>query len=339
MEEAMSLSPRKKKILQVLVDEYITTATPVSSKSISENYLTDISSATVRNELSALEEMGYLSHLHTSSGRVPSPLGYKFYVNELMEKKHLTRSQLDYIKSVLSAHADSLEQVVKSAVKVISEMTDYTSVAMTNMNPYDRIETVKLLRIKPTSALLLIVTEGALLKDNIISIPEDSTDESIESATKMLDRLMQGKMLSEIAMIEHRVSEEFGAYREVFESVMEAIKRYCNRESEVVMEGEDKILDQPEYLDVDKMRNFLTVVSDKDNLAKVLRGTDGGIEINLKIGSEVGVSDDCSVVTATYSAGGVNLGTYGVIGPMRMDYKKVISVLENVGKILEGMLK
>ncbi|MBQ5802580.1 MAG: hypothetical protein IIW27_06060, partial [Clostridia bacterium] len=171
------------------------------------------------------------------------------------------------------------------------------------------------------------------------SIPEDSTDESIESATKMLDRLMQGKMLSEIAMIEHRVSEEFGAYREVFESVMEAIKRYCNRESEVVMEGEDKILDQPEYLDVDKMRNFLTVVSDKDNLAKVLRGTDGGIEINLKIGSEVGVSDDCSVVTATYSAGGVNLGTYGVIGPMRMDYKKVISVLENVGKILEGMLK
>ncbi|MBQ1942054.1 MAG: heat-inducible transcription repressor HrcA [Clostridia bacterium] len=335
----MSLSPRKKKILQVLVDEYITTATPVSSKSISENYLTDISSATVRNELSALEEMGYLSHLHTSSGRVPSPLGYKFYVNELMEKKHLTRSQLDYIKSVLSAHTDSLEQVVKSAVKVISEMTDYTSVAMTNMNPYDRIETVKLLRIKPTSALLLIVTEGALLKDNIISIPEDSTDESIESATKMLDRLMQGKMLSEIAMIEHRVSEEFGAYREVFESVMEAIKRYCNRESEVVMEGEDKILDQPEYLDVDKMRNFLTVVSDKDNLAKVLRGTDGGIEINLKIGSEVGVSDDCSVVTATYSAGGVNLGTYGVIGPMRMDYKKVISVLENVGKILEGMLK
>lgn len=335
----MSLSPRKKKILQVLVDEYITTATPVSSKSISENHLTDISSATVRNELSALEEMGYLSHLHTSSGRVPSPLGYKFYVNELMEKKHLTRSQLDYIKSVLSAHTDSLEQVVKSAVKVISEMTDYTSVAMTNMNPYDRIETVKLLRIKPTSALLLIVTEGALLKDNIISIPEDSTDESIESATKMLDRLMQGKMLSEIAMIEHRVSEEFGAYREVFESVMEAIKRYCNRESEVVMEGEDKILDQPEYLDVDKMRNFLTVVSDKDNLAKVLRGTDGGIEINLKIGSEVGVSDDCSVVTATYSAGGVNLGTYGVIGPMRMDYKKVISVLENVGKILEGMLK
>ena len=335
----MSLSPRKKKILQVLVDEYINTATPVSSKSITENYLTDISSATVRNELSALEEMGYLSHLHTSSGRVPSPLGYKFYVNELMEKKHLTRSQLDYIKSVLSAHADSLEQVVKSAVKVISEMTDYTSVAMTNMNPHDRIEAVKLLRIKPTSALLLIVTETALLKDNIISIPEDSTDEAIESATKMLDRLMQGKMLSEIATIEHRIAEEFGAYREVFESVMEAIKRYCNRESEVVMEGEDKILDQPEYLDVDKMRNFLTVVSDKDNLAKVLRGTDGGIEINLKIGSEVGVSDDCSVVTATYSAGGVNLGTYGVIGPMRMDYKKVISVLENVGKILESMLK
>jgi heat-inducible transcriptional repressor len=237
MEEAMSLSPRKKKILQVLVDEYITTATPVSSKSISENYLTDISSATVRNELSALEEMGYLSHLHTSSGRVPSPLGYKFYVNELMEKKHLTRSQLDYIKSVLSAHADSLEQVVKSAVKVISEMTDYTSVAMTNMNPYDRIETVKLLRIKPTSALLLIVTEGALLKDNIISIPEDSTDESIESATKMLDRLMQGKMLSEIAMIEHRVSEEFGAYREVFERI-ERMQQPLTDDFNVLLVGE-----------------------------------------------------------------------------------------------------
>lgn len=335
----MSLSPRKKKILQVLVDEYIATATPVSSKSITENYLTDVSSATVRNELSALEEMGYVSHLHTSSGRVPSPLGYKFYVNELMQRKNLSKAQLDYMKNVLSLRADSLEQVVKNAVKVISDMTDYTSVAMTNLNPEEKIETVRLLKIKKGSALLLIVTESSILKDGIISIPETATEEAVDSASKMLERLLKGKRLSETSEVEAQVTEEFGAYRDVFNSVMEVIKKYCAADGEVVMEGEDKILAQPEYFDVDKIRGFLTVVSDKDNLAKVLKEQDGGIEINLKIGADGGLSDDCSVVTATYSSGGVNLGTYGVIGPMRMDYQKVITVLENVGKILEGLLK
>ncbi|MBR2617569.1 MAG: heat-inducible transcription repressor HrcA [Clostridia bacterium] len=339
MDEKVTLSPRKKRILQVLVDEYISTATPVSSKSITENYLTDVSSATVRNELSALEEMGYVEHLHTSSGRVPSPLGYKLYVNELMQKKHMSRAQLDYLREVLGEHTDNLEQVVKRAVKVISEMTDYTSVAMTNLDPEDKIEAVKLLKIKEGSALLLIVTEERLLKDNIIALPAGITDESVEAAGKMLSRMLEGKRLNETAGLEEQVAEEFGAYREVFGSVLEAIKKYCKKESEVVLEGEEKILAQPEYFDVEKMRNFLTVVADKDNLARVLKDSDGGIEVSLKIGAEAGISEDCSVVTATYTAGGVNLGTYGVIGPMRMDYKRVITVLESVGKVLEELLK
>ena len=165
----MELSERKKKILQCVVDDYIETAVPVSSKSLTERHLTNISSATVRNELSALEELGYLTQLHTSSGRVPSPEAYKLYVSELMIKDKLTETELDYIKKIFLEKADNMEEVVKNATKVISELTSYTSVGVISPDVGEKIQTVKFFRFKPDTALVLIVTERRLLKDNYIN--------------------------------------------------------------------------------------------------------------------------------------------------------------------------
>ena len=338
----MGLSERKKKILQILVDEYINTAAPVSSKTITENHLTNVSSATVRSELSALEEMGYLSQLHTSSGRVPSPMAYKLYVNELMEKKKLSKNQLNYIESIINSGADNLEYVVKNTLKVISELTDYTTVAMTKHDVNEMIESVKLLNIKPGVALLLIVTENNLLKDNIIGIPQGMSEKDVEAASDMLNKILAGKKLGEVADISEEVDREFSAYRDIFASVLGVLRSYCDEiGGEIVLEGEEKILNQPEYTDVDKVKNFLSVVTSKDKLASLLTEDDGSIEINIKIGRDGGetVDADFSLVPATYSAGGVKLGTYGVIGPMRMDYPKVITVLENVGKVIENIVK
>ena len=338
----MKLSDRKKKILQYVIDDYISTAQPVSSKSITEKYMKDISSATVRSELAGLEEMGYLTQLHTSSGRVPSIDAYRLYVNDLMDKSNLSIKELGLIKSAFKDHADNLETVVQNTVKVISELTDYTSVGYSAHNEKEKIVKIDLFRYKSNQALLLLVTENTLIRDKFIEIPESMTDGQIQEASAMLDKLLVGKELGEIIGLENLVSEEFAGFREIFDSVMTAIEEYIVKDkADVVLEGQDKILKHPEYNDTEKVKNFLSVVTSKEKLTDLLVNDNDNIEINIKIGGEDGtnVPDDCSLVTATYSASGVKIGTYGVIGPLRMDYQKVVSVLEGVGKILEDMLK
>lgn len=336
----MKLSERKRKILQHVVDDYISTAQPVSSKSITEKYMKDVSSATVRSELAGLEEMGFLTQLHTSSGRVPSIEAYKLYVSELMDKNKLTVKELGLIKEAFKNHTDNLENVVKNAVKVISELTDYTSVAINTANKGEKVLKVELFRYKPTQALLLIVTENTLVRDKFINLPEGISDVQIEEASELISKLFVGKGFEEILGLSSTIETEFDTYREIFEKVIEAIEEYCeSKNKDVVLEGQDKILNNPEYNDTEKVRNFLSVVTSKEKLAGLLSEDKDNIEINIKIGGEEGsMPKDCSMVTATYSASGVKIGTYGVIGPLRMDYQKVVKVLEGVGKVLEDML-
>ncbi|MBQ3115843.1 MAG: heat-inducible transcription repressor HrcA [Clostridia bacterium] len=337
----MKLSERKRKILQLVVDDYISTAQPVSSKSITEKYMKDVSSATVRSELAGLEEMGYLTQLHTSSGRVPSVEAYKLYVAELMDRSKLTTREVGVIKSAFKDHADNLEKVVQNAVKVISELTDYTSVAYTTHSEKDKIVKIDLFRYKPSQALLLIVTENTLIRDKFITIPEAMTDAQINEASDLIASLFVGKEFGEIVGLSEVVSKEFESYREIFDGVMRAIEDYLEKgNADVILEGEGKILKHPEYNDSEKVKNFLSVVTSKNKLAGLLAENTDNIEISIKIGGdeEKDMPKDCSLVTATYSASGVKVGTYGVIGPLRMDYQKVVSVLEGVGKILEDIL-
>lgn len=337
----MKLSDRKKKILQLVVDDYISTAQPVSSKSITEKYMQDISSATVRAELAGLEELGFLSQLHTSSGRVPSIEAYKLYVSELMDKSQLSLSEVGAIRDAFKTRADSLESVVKNAVKVISDLTDYTSVGYTSHSEKDKIVKIDIFKFKPTQALLLIVTENTLIRDRFIDIPETMTEAEIIEASEMISKLFVGKEFGEIISLGEVIKKEFSSYREIFDSVMDAIEDYITKnDTDVILEGENKILNHPEYTDSEKVKNFLSVVTSKNKLAGLLKDNNDNIEISIKIGGEDGqeMPPDCSLVTATYSASGVKIGTYGVIGPLRMDYQKVISVLEGVGKILEDVL-
>lgn len=337
----MKLSERKKKILQYVVDDYISTAQPVSSKSITEKYMPGISSATVRSELAGLEEMGYLNQLHTSSGRVPSIDAYRLYVTELMDKSKLTREETGLIRAAFTSHVDSMETVVNNAVKVISELTNYTSVAVSSHSGKEKIVKIEIFRFKPNQALLLVVTENTLIRDKFIEIPESMTDAEIADAGRIIFKALEGKALDEVLAVGKAVCEEFADYREIFDGVMDAIEEYVERDkADVVIKGEDKILDHSEAGDGEKMRNFLSVVTSKDKLCELLDGGNEDIEINIKIGGESeDVPKDCSIVSATYSASGVKVGTYGVIGPLRMDYQKVVSVLKGVGKVLEDILE
>ncbi len=337
----MKLSDRKKKILQYVVDDYISTAQPVSSKSITEKYMSDISSATVRSELAGLEEMGYLTQLHTSSGRVPSIDAYRLYVSELMDKSKLTTKEVGIIRNAFKNHTNNMERVINDVVRVISELTDYTSVAYAAHNANEKIVKLDIFRCKKESALLLVATENTLIRDKFIEIPESMTDEQIEEASRIMAKLMTGKELAEIMAMSKVISQEFELYREIFEGVMSAIEEYIEKDKpKLVMEGEGKILKHiDDYDDEEKVKNFLSVVTSKDKLANLLQSDNENIEINIKIGGDDGqIPKDCSLVTATYSASGVKVGTYGVVGPLRMDYQKVVSVLESVGKVLEDII-
>ena len=337
----MELSDRKKKILQLVIENYIETAVPVSSKAITEKYLTTLSSATVRSELSTLEELGYLSQPHTSAGRVPSKEAYKLYVNELMVKDDLTEAELDYIERIFTEKTASMDQVFKSTAKVISELTQYTSLAMTAYDVEESIRNIKLLRLKADSALLVIVTDNKIFKDSVIEIDKEMTDDAVNEVNALLEKLLIDKKIKEVCIDEFdRLVEEFNEYSAVFREVVGALREYVSSYSEVITEGEEKILDHPEYADVDKIRHFMSVVTSKDKVVQILDDDGGEIKVNVKIGAEGydEMPDDCSIVTATYSANGVKIGTYGVIGPIRMDYKKTVAVLENVGKILESII-
>ncbi len=337
----MKMSDRKKKILQIVVDEYINTAVPVSSKVIAEKHLTDVSSATVRNELASLEELGYLTQFHTSGGRVPSPQAYRLYIEELMQRGNLSDKDLDYIEKAFSDKSNDVEYLIKNVSKVISELTDYTSVAIGPHAEEEKIRNLALLSCGDGRALLVIVTGTRILRDSFIEIPDSMSDEELENASKVIAKLFEGKSLSEVKDVSDEALSEFGQYRQVMREVIDALKEYTRpRDEDVVLTGADKIFNHPEYEDIENVKNFLTVISSKDKLAEIIGDEDDEIQISVKIGSgESGdVPQDCSVVTATYSAGGKSLGTYGVIGPIRMDYPKVISVLENVGKALEDLI-
>ncbi len=337
----VELSDRKKKILQYVVDDYIETAVPVSSKSLTEKHMNNVSSATIRNELSALEELGYLTQLHTSSGRVPSAEAYKLYVSDLMVKDKLTAKELDYIKKIFLDKADNLEEVIRNTTKVISELTSYTSVGMPNKDGKEKIESVKFFRFRKDSALVLIVTEARLLKDNYITVSESMTDEQLADAEKVLCNMFKGRTFEDICNMKPEVEDNFLGYKNIFVNVIEALKTYVETSGEdVVIAGEDKIFEHPDYADVGKIKDFLSVVTSKDKVMNLLVGEDRHIKINVKIGSDGydEIPKECSLVTATYSANGTPLGTYGVIGPVRMDYQKVVAVLENVGRILESII-
>ena len=337
----MKLSERKKQILKIVVNDYINSAQPVSSKQIADNYLTDLSSATVRSELAQLEELGYLTHVHTSSGRVPSREAYRLYVDELMQKGKLSSKDLAFVKAQFEKKSNDIEAVLKNTVKIISELTDYTSLGVMSHDISDKILNVKIFKYKPTVALLLIVTENTLIRDKVIEVPEEMQDDEIERANNIVNKIFGGKTFGEALLSVAELEQQFMEFKEIFYRIIEVLEDYVSDSTDrVLLEGQDKILNNPEYADTDKVKNFLSVVSDKGKVVNLLGDTSGKIEIKIKIGSDnENVPEDCSLVTASYSAGGVNIGNYGVIGPLRMDYKKVVSVLEGVGKILEEMLE
>lgn len=335
------LSDRKQKILQAVVDEYITTAEPVSSSEIKEKYLDDISSATIRNELAALEEMGYLAQPHVSSGRVPLPTAYKLYVDLAMNSRCLSRKEMAFIKDKFNERMDRVEDVVRKTAEIISDVTNYTSVIVLKNFCDAVLKEIKLVPIGEETALVIIITDAGVLKDKTIEISPGGEDSSayIRSAAILLNRMFDGKTIREILDPDAIIREEVAGFRRIFDEVLEIISNYDRGgDRTVYTEGTLKMLDYPECGEVSDAKKFLSVINSPSEVAGLIESGEN-IEFAVKIGrDEAAGMENTAVVSAKYRVNGREIGHAGVIGPDRMDYKKVISVLKYVGRALNELL-
>ena len=323
------LSDRKKKVLNALVDSYITDAEPISSSAIKNKYMPDVSSATIRSELATLEELGYLVQPHVSSGRVPSAKAYRFYVDCLLSECGDT--DVDGLDETLKRRMSSVEELVRETAKTVSDVTNYTSLMVLSGADSLTVKEVKLVDLYDDSALVLVITDAGVIKDKTVAVPKDADGNYIELANRILNATFAGKSLAEIGSSAPVLEENIEGMKALVDEVIRLLVEYKRaRESELYLEGADKIFQYPEARDVDNVRSFVSIISKKEKLHDLVAG-DGDLEIDVKIGEQA--SEDLkhmALVTARYSVDGKEIGHVGVIGPERMDYKKVMSVLRQL---------
>ena len=328
------MDERKKKILQAVIDEYVNTAEPVSSAALVEKYGLNYSSATVRNELAELEKSGYLDKTHTSSGRVPSENGYRFYVDELIKEDDISLEEMKYIQSKLSTKVNEIEDLAKIATSTLSEITHYTTVAIGPKVETQLIEEIKFVLLGTRMLMVVIVTDSGLVKETIIKYDEDITQSQVETLNNLFNSKLKGKPLSKIDKpMEEYILSEINYSIDVIKPIIDQINKIVDEAETIYLEGANKAFDLPEFKSLELAKNFVNVLDEKEVMLDIL---DSGMakDINVYIGDENYKEElkDFSVVTFKHSIGDKELGTIGIIGPKRMNYSKVISVMKYISK-------
>lgn len=335
------LDMRKLRILEAIIDDYILTAAPVGSRTISKHPDIGLSSATIRNEMSDLEDMGYLEQPHTSAGRIPSDKAYRLYVNSIMRRSGLTDDERAYIRDHLTKSISEVEGVVKQTAWVLSKLTKYTSMVLKPQLRSVKLRHIQLVPVSEGRALLVIVTDAGIARHAMIQIPDGMDYYELERISRILTEKLKDSRLDDAGkVLLPELSQELGEQRDFLKATLEAVD--CTAapdQNSVELYGATNILNFPEYSDVGKARDFLTTLETQDTLYKLLSDA-SKVEFSITIGDENDAQEmkGCSVVTATYKVGDTSMGSLGVIGPTRMDYSHVLSVLGYIGKSLGEVL-
>ena len=337
----MQMDDRKFLILQAIIDDYITTAMPVGSRTISRKSGVGFSPATIRNEMSDLEELGYLDQPHTSAGRVPSDKAYRLYVDRLLKVGKLSNDERERMHDYMQARSAQVDGVIRSAATVLADATQYTSVIVAPRLGTLRIRHIQLVPVAECTALMIIVTNLGIVKDAVIRIPDGLDADDLYSISRMLTQRLADKPLEAVRQTFSELLRDTENNRRLMGETLRVIEKKLETEdsSDVIVGGSSKLLNYPEYSDVEKAKSFLAVLESKDKLRRVMnRG--GGMEVTIRIGAENDAPEmaDCSVVTARYRVGDQATGTLGIIGPTRMNYNRVIPVLEFMSRAVSELL-
>lgn len=336
------LNERKLKILRAVVDDYITTGIPVGSRTISRKYL-DWSSATIRNEMMDLEELGYLAQPHTSSGRVPSERAYRLYVERLMNVSELNAEEIAALQGHIHERSRDLKQLLRDAARAISDATTYTAFVLPPNPMGIRINSIQLVPVTAGLALLVLVTDAGIFKDTFVRVSPEFGAEDLFKISNMLQQSLVGSTLNEVtARLEGQMRDSVQGQRDVLDAVLATINdQLCAQEGQdIVLGGPANILQHPEYADVEKARTFLSAMESRETLLPFLERS-RGMKFTVTIGNENAheAMRDCSVVTVSYSVDGAPAGSIGVIGPTRMNYSHVASVLNYMQGIMSSILE
>lgn len=338
------LDIRKMRILEAIVDDYILTASPVGSRTLSKREDIELSPATIRNEMSDLTELGFLEQPHTSAGRVPSEKAYRLYVNNIMDRAKLTEEEAAYIRNHLDTRVNEVGEVIKQTARMLSGITNYTSVVSSPQLKNARLKRISLIPVTDGSALAVIVTNSGSTMNTMLTVPPNVSPMQIEKISALMNERLVGYKLVDIRktllpLLREEIGEQAESVAEMLNNISEDIGK-----PNVEIVGAANMLDYPEYSDITKAKSFLAEVESGDYLKKVVTD-DNGVELTVRIGRENDNPElqDCSVVTVNYHIGDETVGSMGVVGPTRMDYGKVVAVLkcmsESLSKVLSDMIK
>ena len=340
----MELDERKKKILQAVIRNYLETGEPVGSRTISKYTDLNLSSATIRNEMADLEEMGYILQPHTSAGRIPSDKGYRFYVDTMMEEKE---REVVEMKEMLVERQDKMETLLKQVAKVLAQNTQYATMVSAPQVKRNKLKFIQLSRVDANQLLAVIVIEGNVIKNNILNVDADLSDETLLKLNILLNTNLNGLSMDEInlgmiSVMKQQAGIHSDIVSEVIDAVAEAIR--AEEDLEIYTSGTNNIFRYPELADQQKASELINTFEEKQMLGELLQDASGGEEntgIQVYIGAETPVQSmkDCSVVTATYELGDGMKGTIGIVGPKRMDYDKVVSTLRTIQTQLDELYK
>ena len=322
--------------MQAIVEEYINTAEPVSSNSLITKYDLNCSSATIRNEMADLEKKGLLDKMHTSSGRVPSAKGYRYYVDELLKDDNISLEEVKYISEKLESKVNEIEDLTKITANTISEVTHYTTIAIGPKASEQIIEEIKFVLLGSRMILAVIMTDTQMVKETIIKFDEDISEKQVKTLNYVFNNKLKNQPIEIINKpLEEYLYQEMSDMVKVIKPIIEQIKKLLFEDNEIHMQGTRRELDLPEFNSLQVAKNFMNILDEKELIADMLN-SGFAEDINVYIGGENEKEElkDFSVITFKHKVGNKDIGTIGIIGPKRMDYSKVISVMKYISKKL-----
>ncbi|HIX15650.1 MAG TPA: heat-inducible transcriptional repressor HrcA [Candidatus Hungatella pullicola] len=339
------LDARKVTILKAIIKTYLETGEPVGSRTISKYTDLNLSSATIRNEMSDLEELGYIIQPHTSAGRIPSDKGYRFYVDQIMQEKE---DEVTEIKDLMLKRVDRVELLLKQMAQVLAQNTNYAAMISAPQYHRTKLKFIQLSKVDEERLLVVIVVEGNLIKNTMIPISQQLSDEGLLNLNILLNSALNGLTIEEINLeVISRLKEQAGIHSEVVDKVLTEVAEAIRADDEdlkIYTSGATNIFKYPELSDGENASRLIGTLEQKEllqELVKDVNDSESSSGIQVYIGDETPVQTmkDCSIVTANYELGEGLRGTIGIIGPKRMDYEKVLNTLKNLMMQLDAILK
>lgn len=325
------LTNRQLQILQVIVDDFVTSAQPVGSRQISKKEGITFSAATIRNEMADLEELGFLEKTHTSSGRVPSEKGYRFYVDHLLQPQSITTNEVEQIHSIFKKQMMEKEQIIRESANILSELTTYTTILLGPDVQKHRVKKFQIVPLSGQNAVAIIVTDNGHVENRLLTLPIGFSPSDIEKMVNILNERLIGVSLQEFHLrLETEALALLKQHVNTAESVVQSLLNIATNQSEgkIYYGGKTNMLNQPEFNDLNKVRMLMELMEKESQVQSLFQPDNSGIQI--RIGSENNhlAMENCSVITASFLIGEEQQGAIAIIGPTRMDYQRVITILD-----------